>query len=283
MGDLVYAKFVDMEWYRAVVVSVEHGTAAANLLNTTATDDLDETFESSVFMSVAGACTSYEVYFIDYGNKHTILSHIEICSIEMLLEHISALSGDPSELEMAKQAVSMHAQAHRCCLTDSIARTPGNLELMQNAYALNSFFDVDRLVDVEKCPLIEGQKAHERIDVFKYKISLKQDGKLVEDMLEKSKTIVSNPPSKSLEKPQATLVAQNKSSKNVCFNSDKLKTGLLYLCRLAHLELETGEIFVNLIDEFPKLVKKKISSFNSFEDSFLNVLNVYFFIYSRKN
>lgn len=247
----MYAKFVDMEWYRAIILTINQSNLPANLLNTTTTtttDNLDDTFESSVFLS--SATTSYEVYFIDYGNKHTILSHIEICPIGTLLEHIKLV--EPADFERsAQQAICSPARALCCCLDEqSIARTDANLLALQKLNSLDSFFDIERVLAVDRCPLIVGQtndNGRRAIDVFKYRVRLSQAGRLVDDMLEKIVPVIVND-EKLLKKQQLV------EATNVCFNADVLKPGRKYLCRLAHLEMESGEIFVNMLEEYPKLV-----------------------------
>ena len=241
-----------MDWYRAVVVSIEHGKSTTGAANgndiANMTTDLDETFESSVFLS-GQPC--YEVFFVDYGNKHTILSPVEMCSLDILLEHISQV--DSSALTSAQQIVNMLGQAHRCCFDLSIARTPQNLELIQKAVSIDGLFDIDRVFNVDRSVLISGG-GNPAIDMFNYRVSLRQNDRLVEEIFEKEKVNrLSEPPVVVVQKKQLaeSSAAVNKS---VCYNSDVLKTGKLYKCKLSNLELETNEIFVNLMDELPKLV-----------------------------
>lgn len=252
VGDLVYARFVDMEWYRAVVVSIEPCKSSATGANDNAnmTTDLDETFESSVFLS---GTPCYEVFFIDYGNKHTILSPIEMCSLDILLEYISQV--DPSALTSVQQMVNTLGQAHRCSFDLSIARTPHNLELIQTAFSTNTFFDIDRVFNVDRSVLISV--GGNSIDMFNYRVSLRQNDRLVEEMFEKVEENVTRlaEPVVVVQKQQLVENSPAAAKKSVCYNSGVLKTGKLYKCKLAHMELETNEIFVNLMDEIPKLVR----------------------------
>lgn len=242
-----------MDWYRAVVVSIEPGKSTTGGANgndiANMTTDLDETLESSVFLS---GTPCYEVFFIDYGNKHTILSPIEMCSMDILLEHIS--QADPSALTSAQQIVNIIGQAHRCCFDLSIARTPQNLETIQKVVSISELFDIDRVFNVDRSVLIGGDRNH--IDLFNYKVSLRQNDRLVEEMLQKVEvTRLAEPVQKPVQKQQLAEPCSSTAKKSVCYNSDVLKTGKIYKCKLAHMELETNEIFVNLMDELPKLVR----------------------------
>jgi hypothetical protein len=282
----VYAQFIDSEWYRAIIV----GKNARNKQGGTEATDLDETCDdSSVFTShnasstAAGGSTSaitYEVHFMDYGNRHTILCGAsELCPIEALLEHARASGCEAS----VRETIDLPVQALCCRLDDRIARTPDNLEHLQKMAAADAFFDVARLSSiVESIELIPAAIDRPRISLIKYVVSLTHDDKNVDDLLEKKKE-----ETKPVEKPKAE-VKPNVEEKPVekvkveekpkleekpkvveqatrpppqpqpqtaaNLNSNELKTDKTYKCKLADINMETGVIFVNLVDDSSKQV-----------------------------
>lgn len=285
----MYAQFIDSEWYRAIIV----GKNARNKQGGTETTDLDETCDdSSVFTShnasstAAGGSTSsitYEVHFMDYGNRHTILCGAsELCPIEALLEHSRASGCEASVLE----TIDLPVQALCCRLDDRIARTPDNLELLQKMAAADALFDVARLSAIDSLELIPDAIDRTRISLIKYVVSLTHDDKNVDDLLEKKKEepkpvekpktevkpkVEEKPVEKvkveekpKLEekpkvveqatKPQSQPQPQPQPQMAANLNSNELKTGKTYKCKLADINMETGVIFVNLVDDSNKQV-----------------------------
>lgn len=286
IGDLVYAQFIDSEWYRAIIV----GKNARNKQAGTEATDLDETCDdSSVFTShnasstAAGGSTSaitYEVHFMDYGNRHTILCGAsELCPIEALLEHARTSGCEAS----VRETIDLPVQALCCRLDDRIARTPDNLELLQKMAAADAFFDVARLSAIGSLELIPAAIDRQRISLIKYVVSLAHDDKNVDDLLEKKKE-----EPKPLEKPKTNEVKPKVEEKPVekvkveekpkleekpkvveqatkpqaqpqpavNLNSNELMTGKTYKCKLADINMETGVIFVNLVDDSNKQVSR---------------------------
>lgn len=218
---------------------------------------------------------------MDYGNRHTILCGAsELCPIEALLDHARASGCEAS----VSETIDLPVQALCCRLDDRIARTPENLELLQKLAAADAFFDVARLSAIDdSLELIPAAIDRPRISLIKYVVSLAHDDKNVDDLLEKKKKEEPKPVEKPKpevkpkveekpvekvkieekpkleEKPKVVEQAtkpqpQSQPQSAVNLNSNELKTGKTYKCKLADINMETGVIFVNLVDDSNKQV-----------------------------
>lgn len=163
-----------------------------------------------------------EVYFLDFGNRHTVLNpRAEICSMDELLEQAKR-SYDQANVNDIKRAACMPAQVHCCRLADTVARTEVNLKRMQKLMAQDTMFDIDSVLDVQKYALLESGQ----VELLRYTVSLSQNGVSLNETLDKTFDKVT-----------------------------QLKPGEKLECKLAYLDAKSASyLFVNLTKDSKKIV-----------------------------
>ncbi|RNA17888.1 maternal tudor isoform X1 [Brachionus plicatilis] len=157
-GDFVFGKFLsDMNWYRAVIISIEENSGQKSELSELANDG-----------------RLYDVYFLDYGNKQENLPSsllYSFDSVKQLNKNLNLMAA--SELN---SIIEMPFQAICCQLVDKKNNTRNN-EVLKSLLLECLNFSI-KIADTSK------QKILDNLEIDKYLVYLSTDGKCLQDQFE---------------------------------------------------------------------------------------------------
>ena len=204
----------------------------------------------------------YDVFFVDFGNKQSNTKSSQICSIEHLVclnEKLRIVN------DVSIQTIVSNPFQAQCCQMDmnSVACTNFNTRAFQTFVDQNSFFNVRLVSEPEPFELLTNRDGA-RIDAYRYTVSLisTNDGsELIEKLekLNKKVEVVEHKFETKIETTKDSVATAKKISQQVeedLLTSEKeLKINEIYTCRFAYFNDKTFEIFINLEEDFEKMVR----------------------------